>query len=75
MKEAGLNMDEIDAQAAVSFGIVDDDGLPDIETYRRNLGASLFTNGNAVMTETDQEDQEDEQPSEEEAPEQSSDTV
>lgn len=75
MKEAGLNMDEIDAQAAVSFGIVDDDGQPDIETYRRNLGASLFSNGNAVMTETDQEDQEDEQPSEEEAPPESSDTV
>ena len=48
MKESGLNMDEIDAQAAVSFGYVTDDGLPDIAAYRKALGASLFSNGNAV---------------------------
>ncbi len=51
MKESGLNMDEIDAQAAVSFGYVTDDGLPDIAAYRKALGASLFSNGNAVAAE------------------------
>ena len=51
MKESGLNMDEIDAQAAASFGYVGEDGLPDVESYRKVLGASLFSNGNAVVAE------------------------
>jgi len=74
MKESGLNMDEIDAQAAVSFGIVDPDGLPNIEEYRKLLGASLFSNGNAVTAETE-EGTENEQPSEAPQANQSADQV
>ena len=62
MKESGLNMDEIDAQAAASFGYVGDDGMPDVESYRKVLGASLFSNGNAVQAEeadTEQPEPED----------------
>ena len=74
MKESGLNMDEIDAQAAVSFGIVNPDGLPNIEEYRKLLGASLFSNGNAVTAETE-EGTENEQPSETPKADQSADPV
>lgn len=62
LQEAGLNIDEIDEQAARSFGT-------DLETYRQVLFGSLYSNGNMAGAAVDSGQPGDsEEPSEDEEP-------
>ena len=59
MRELGLDIDEIDAQAAAGFGL-------EVDEYRQALAASILTNGNPGQREEEPDEEPDEEAEDEE---------